>query len=176
MVHACTFRTEMLRQTGLELPRHMFYEDNYMIYGNLQPVQRIFYMNTDLYHYYIGRAGQSVQEDVMKRRYTHQIKATELCFTAFHPSEIPEKRKRAYLEHEMFIMFGIAILYARLNGSDQAERDLAQMWETCRSFDSEWADHFRYRTPLCLICLPDKGGAAIVRFFYKLSHMVVRFN
>ena len=176
MIHACTFRTALLRETGLEMPKHTFYEDNYMIYGNLKSVERMYYMNLDLYRYYIGRAGQSVQEDVMKKRYAHQLKATELCFTAYHLDELKEKRKRSYCRHELFIMFGISILYARLNGSEQAEDDLKRLWTNCRSYDFKWANHFRYRTPLRAVCLPGKGGRRVVRLMYKLAHTVVRFN
>ena len=176
MIHACTFRTELLRETGLEMPKHTFYEDNYMIYGNLRAVERLYYMNADLYRYYIGREGQSVQEDVMKKRYAHQIRATELCIRAFHLDEFKEKRKQAYLRHELFIMLGISILFARLNGSEQAEQDLERMWESFRDFDRKWADYYRYRSLLSLVCVPGKGGAAFVRFIYSLAHKVVRFN
>ena len=176
MIHTCTFRTELLRATGLEMPKHTFYEDNYMVYGNLQNVHRLYYMNADLYLYTIGREGQSVQKDVMMRRYPHQIKATELCFTAFHLDDILDKRKRAYLRHEMFIMFGIAILFTRLNRTDQADRDIDQMWENCRAFDAKWADYFREKSPLRLICMPGQKGAAFVSFFYNLAHRIVKFN
>ena len=176
MIHACTFRTELLRQNGLEMPKHTFYEDNYMVYGNLRPVERLFYMDADLYHYFIGRAGQSVQEDVMKKRYAHQLRATELCFTAFHLGDILDRRKRVYLRHELFIMFGISVLYARLNGSEQAERDLEALWETCAAYDRWWTEHFRRRTALRLVCIPGRGGAAFVRFMYRFAHCIVRFN
>ena len=176
MIHACTFRTEMLRSTGLEMPKHTFYEDNYMIYGNLQAVERMYYLNTDLYRYFIGREGQSVQEDVMKRRYTHQLKATELCFLAFHLDDMTDRRKRAYLKHEMFIMFGISILYARLNRTEEAEQNLERMWENCRRFDFNWANYFRHHTLLRFICVPGRGGSAFVEFIYRLAHCVVRFN
>ena len=150
MIHSCTFRTEMLRQNGLEMPKHTFYEDNYMVYGNLKGVTRMYYMNADLYRYFIGREGQSVQEDVMKRRYTHQ--------------------------HELFIMFGISILYARLNRTQEADANLEAMWDRCRAFDAKWTDYFRYRTLLRFVCVPGKGGSAFVEFIYRFAHLVVRFN
>ncbi|MCR5825110.1 MAG: glycosyltransferase [Oscillospiraceae bacterium] len=176
MVHCCTFRTEMLRKTRLEMPKHCFYEDNYMVYGNLQAVERMYYLNTDLYRYFIGREGQSVQESVMKQRYSHQIRATELCFRTVHLDDVGDKRKRNYLKHELFIMFGIAILHARLNRTERSDRDIEQMWERCRAFDSRWADHFRNQTPLRLISLPGSLGTTNVRLFYRLAHTVVRFN
>ncbi len=176
MIHTCTFRTDLLRRTGLEMPKHTFYEDNYMIYGNLRFVERLYYMNCDLYLYAIGREGQSVQEDVMKKRYMHQIRSTELCFHAFHFDEITDRRKRAYLKHEMFIMFGIAILFTRLNNTQQAEDDIRKMWDNCRAFDRKWADYFRYRTALRLISVEGKAGAGFVKLIYRLAHRIVRFN
>ena len=176
MIHSCTFRTEMLRQNGLEMPKHTFYEDNYMVYGNLKGVTRMYYMNADLYRYFIGREGQSVQEDVMKRRYTHQFTATELCFKAVHLDEVRDKRKLSYMKHELFIMFGISILYARLNRTQEADANLEAMWDRCRAFDAKWTDYFRYRTLLRFVCVPGKGGSAFVEFIYRFAHLVVRFN
>ncbi len=73
-------------------------------------------------------------------------------------------------------IYCISILYARLNGSEQAEADLAVLWANCRAYDAKWANHFRYRTPLHGVCLPGKGGRGVVRLMYKLAHTVVRFN
>ena len=147
-----------------------------MIYGNLHYVNRMYYMNADLYRYAIGREGQSVQEDVMKKRYPHQIRSTLLCFTAFHLDEITQKRKCAYLRHELFIMFGISILFARLNRTEEADHAIEKMWEDCRAFDAKWADYFRYHTALRFICLPGRAGGDVVRMIYLLAHRVVRFN
>ena len=176
MIHTVCFRTELMRRTGVELPKHTFYEDNYMVYGNLRYVERMYYMNSDLYLYSIGREGQSVQLDVMMKRYTHQLKATELCFTSFHLDDIMDKRKRGYLEHELFIMFGISTLFSRLNRNEQSEADLKQLWENCTRYDRKWAEHFRYRSPLRLINLPGKAGLAVVSAVYAIAHKVVRFN
>ena len=176
MIHTVCFRTELMRRTGVELPKHTFYEDNYMVYGNLRYAERMYYMNCDLYLYSIGREGQSVQRDVITKRYTHQLKATELCFTAYHLDDIMDKRKRAYLEHELFIMFGISTLFARLNRSEQSEADLRQLWLNCIRYDRKWAEHFRYRTPLRLVNIPGKAGSAMVSGVYAVAHKVVRFN
>ena len=76
----------------------------------------------------------------------------------------------------MFIMFGISILYARLNRTEQADKDLERLWENCRRFDWKWAEHFRRRTILKFICVPGEHGSAFVSFIYRLAHCVVRFN
>lgn len=176
MIHTVTFRTELLRRTGLEMPKHLFYEDNYFVYGNLRFVEKMYYMNCDLYRYTIGRAGQSVQEDVMTRRYLHQLKSTELCFQACHLDEITSKRKRKYMKHEMFIMFGISVIYARLNKTKEADENLDAMWRTCEAFDKKWAKYFRKETPLRLAHFPGKAGQSLVKGVYRIAHWVVRFN
>lgn len=176
-IHSCTFRTELMRQTATEpLPKHVFYEDNLMICRVLHAVERMYYMNIDLYRYWIGRPDQSVQEEVMKKRYTHQLMVTERCFRTCHLDEIKSKRLRAYLKHEFFVMFGISILYARLNKSDEADANLDRMWQTCIDHDAKWGKHFRYRTPLALICLPGRFGRNFGVFIYRLANKIVRFN
>ncbi len=176
MIHSVTFRTALLREIGLEMPKHLFYEDNFFVFGNLVHVDRMYYMNCDLYRYTIGRAGQSVQEDVMTRRYQHQLRSTELCFLSCHLDQIPEKRKKKYLKHELFIMFGISVVYARLNKTPEADENLRRMWETCQAHDPKWAKYFRKETPLRLAHMPGRAGQTLVKGVYKASHYIIRFN
>lgn len=174
-IHSCTFRTEVMRRWKMELPKHTFYEDNLMICLTLPHVQRIAYMNCDLYLYTIGREGQSVQENVMKGRYPHQILVTEKCFCSYHPEEITQPRLKKYLEHEMFMMFGISILFTRLNKTDEADRDIEKMWETCYAYDPQYAEHFR-KGLLRFICLPGGFGRKVSEIVYRFANKVVRFN
>ena len=175
-IHSSTFRTELMRQCAEPLPKHVFYEDNLMVYRVLPKVEKMYYMNIDLYRYWIGRPDQSVQEEVMKKRYTHQLMVTERCFRTCRLDEIKNKRLRAYLKHEFFVMFGISILYARLNKSDEADANLDRMWQACIDHDAKWGKHFRYRTPLALICLPGRFGRNFGVFIYRLANKIVRFN
>lgn len=174
-IHSCTFRTEVMRRSGEPLPKHVFYEDNLMVCKTLPNVQRLYYRNVDLYRYWIGRPDQSVQQSVMSKRYPHQILVTEKCFTSFHLDEIAPMELRRYLEHELFLMFGISILFTRLNKSDASDADLEKMWANCRTFDAKWAKHFR-NGPLWFICLPGKFGRGFSERIYHLANRVVRFN
>ena len=175
-IHSCTFRTEVMRRSGEALPKHVFYEDNLMVYKTLPYVQKLYYINIDLYRYWIGRADQSVQRDVMTRRYQHQLIVTQKCFEAWHLDAIAEKKLRDYLKHELFMMFGISVLYARLNKSEEADENLNKMWDACEAFDPKWAKHFRSRSPLWFICVPGKFGQNFSGLIYRLANKVVRFN
>ena len=176
-IHSCTFRTELMQKTAVEpLPKHVFYEDNLMICRVLHAVRKMYYMNIDMYRYWIGRPDQSVQEEVMKKRYTHQLLVTERCFKICKLDEIPEKMLKKYLMHEYFVMMGISVLYARLNKSDEADATLDKMWQSCIDHDEKWGKRFRYRTPLRLICIKGNFGRNFATFIYRLANKVVRFN
>ena len=175
-IHSCTFRTEAMRQWGCELPKHTFYEDNLMVYLTMPHVKRISYFNRDLYLYTIGREGQSVQQDMMMKRYHHQILVTELCFKACHLGDIKEPRLKKYMMHELFMMFGISILFTRLNRSKETDAALNQMWKNCYEFDAKYARHFRKHSPLFFICMPGKLGQSFSGKVYRIANKIVRFN
>lgn len=175
-IHSCTFRTELMRRWSEPLPKHVFYEDNLMVFGTLPHVEKMYYMNADLYRYWIGRPDQSVQKEVMKKRYHHQILVTEKCFAACRLDDVKEPMLKKYLKHELFIMFGISILYARLNKSKETDATLEQMWKNCIAIDSKWGNHFRYRTPLWFICIPGKFGQNFSGLIYNIANKIVRFN
>ncbi|MCF0114480.1 MAG: glycosyltransferase [Erysipelotrichaceae bacterium] len=175
-IHSCTFRTDLMKQYARDLPKKVFYEDNLMVYQMLPHVEKMYYMNADLYRYYIGRAGQSVQEDVMIGRYNHQLIVAQRCFEACHLDDIKDEKQKKYLDHELFMMFGIGVLFSRLNGSEEAEKNVEAMWDACRAFDQKWADYYRYKSLLRFIGIKGSFGRGIVQFVYKLAHRFVRFN
>lgn len=175
-IHSCTFRTEVMRKCTEPLPKHVFYEDNLMVCRTLPNVKRMYYMNADLYRYWIGRPDQSVQQNVMSKRYHHQILVTERCFTSFRIDDIADPRLRQYMKHELFIMFGISILFTRLNKTAETDAALDKMWETCIAFDPKWGKHFRKYTPLRFICMPGKFGQDFSGMIYTIANKIVRFN
>lgn len=68
LMHSVIYRTALLNKCGLNLPKHTFYVDELYVYQPLPMVKKMYYMDEDLYHYFIGREDQSVQENVMIRR------------------------------------------------------------------------------------------------------------
>lgn len=174
-IHGCTFRTEAMRKWAQPLPKHVFYEDNLMVYQTLPHVQRMYYCNTDLYRYWIGRPDQSVQREVMMKRSHHQVQVTEQCFASCDLDQVADRRLQRYLKHELFILFGIAILYTRLNDTEEADRAVGQMWQNCRKISRKWTHHFEKRSLLWFICRPGKLGRRFARLIYTLANKIVRF-
>lgn len=64
LMHSVIYRTQLLRESGLDLPRHTFYVDNLFVYVPMAQVKTLYYVDKVFYHYFIGREDQSVQEGV----------------------------------------------------------------------------------------------------------------
>lgn len=48
LMHSVIYRTQMLRDCGLDLPHHTFYVDNIFVYVPLPQCKRIYYLDVDL--------------------------------------------------------------------------------------------------------------------------------
>ncbi|MBR7927749.1 glycosyltransferase family 2 protein [Aerococcaceae bacterium zg-ZUI334] len=59
-MHAIVYKTELLRDKGIQLYEHCFYVDMQYIVFPLQYVETVAYLNAPLYQYRLGNAGQSV--------------------------------------------------------------------------------------------------------------------
>ena len=175
-IHSCTFKTEVMRRSKTELPKKVFYEDNLMVCRSIPEVQKMYYMNCDLYRYTIGREGQSVQDNVSRSRYKHHLQIAETCFKSVDLDSIENRMHKHYMKHELFMLFGIATLFSRLNNNDEADADLNEMWRRCYVHNAKYAARFRERTALLLINIKGKAGREFVSFVYKTCNKIVRFN
>lgn len=177
-IHSCIYRTEVLRKSGLVLPKHIFYEDNLFIYAPLPFTKRICYMNQNFYHYLIGREGQSVSEQMLIKRGTHQILISTLIFKAHRLQKIKRENPRLYkyMYHELCFMMVIATIFTRMSRTDEAEKQVREMWEDVSGFDSAFAKKVRYRSIAALVNFPGKIGRSVSIFFYHFAHSVIKFN
>ena len=91
LMHSVIYRAEMLRESGLKLPKHTFYVDNLFVYVPLPYVKKIYYLNVDFYRYYIGREGQSVAEETMVKRIDQQLRVNYMMVDAYNLWEIEER-------------------------------------------------------------------------------------
>ena len=175
-IHSSTFRTSLLKAWDEPLPQKIFYEDNLMICKNLPSVKKLYYFPKDLYRYWIGRPDQSVQEAAVTKRYTHQLTVCEKSFMACDLDNIAEPKLKKYLKHELFMLFGMAVTFARLNKSDEADANLEKMWDNCKQYNLKWGRYYRHRTAISVACIKGKLGRFIAISCYRIANKVVKFN
>ena len=175
-LHSCTYRTEVVRKSGVVLPKHVFYEDNMFVYAPLPYTDKVCYLDIDLYRYFIGREGQSVQSDVFARRYAQQIYISKTVFKMYDlDREIAANKKRGkYMYHDVRMLLSIATAGARLNGSEQAEADIKQMWDECIEANPKYGKKLRYHSPIAFQSIPGKTGRKIANSLYKITRKLVK--
>ena len=98
LMHSVIYRTKVLRESGLQLPKHTFYVDNLFVYIPLPYVKTLYYLDVDLYRYFIGRNDQSVNERVMISRIDQQIYVNKLMIDAYClPQDVANKHLARYM-------------------------------------------------------------------------------
>ena len=92
LMHSLVYNTQKLRQCGISLPEHTFYEDNLFAYAPLAHMQKLYYLNVDMYRYYIGRSDQTVTIDNLVSHYADQITVMRRMLAAYSGdlSALPE--------------------------------------------------------------------------------------
>lgn len=176
LMHAIIYRTELLRECGLELPKHTFYVDNLFAFIPLTLVNTIYYLNVDFYRYFIGRDGQSVQEKKMIAQIDQQIKVNKLMLTSIDWENIKEPRKRQYMFNYFEIITAVTSILLIRSQTDENLEKKRQLWDFIRSYNEGIYNKLRYGFLGQLMNLPGKAGRRIAIILYKMSQKVVGFN
>ena len=177
-LHSAIYRTEIVRKSGIVLPKHIFYEDNLFVYAPLPLAKRLIYMNEDLYRYLIGREGQSVSEQIMMKRCGHQIEIAERIFDLYDIEEIRRENPKLarYMFHEANFMLVIASVFTRLNRTKEAEKQVRDMWAHCAQTHPAMAKKMKRSFLNAGVNLPGHLGRSIGLAGYHLAHKIVQFN
>ena len=97
LMHSVIYRTQLLRNCNLQLPKHTFYVDNLFVYQPLPYVNTLYYLDIDLYRYFIGREDQSVNEKVMISRIDQQIKVNKMMIDSCNVMNLKSRKLRNYM-------------------------------------------------------------------------------
>lgn len=68
MMHNIAYRTSMLRQIEYRQTEGIFYTDTEWVHRPMASVEKIKYVEGFLYRYLVGRSGQSMSEEIRKKR------------------------------------------------------------------------------------------------------------
>lgn len=174
LMHSVIYRTEMLRESGVELPKHTFYVDNIFVYQPLPFVKTLYYMDVDLYRYFIGRADQSVQESVMVGRVDQQVRITKIMIDAhdLHAVKARQPKLGKYMTNYLSMMMTISSIFLMLDGSPEKMGVKTALWEYLKTRDAKLYRKMKYRALSAVGNLP--RGIAIPG--YRLAQKIYKFN
>ena len=176
LMHSVIYRTKMLRDCHLELPKHTFYVDNIFVYNPLPYVKKMYYVNADLYRYFIGRDDQSVNEKVMIGRIDQQIKVNKLMIDAYDLTKIKNKKLRDYMVKYLTMMMTVSSVFLIKEGSEESLAKREELWDYLKKSNKVM---YRMINKMALskpMQFRSKAGRKIVVWGYSLSQKIYGFN
>ena len=177
LMHSVIYRTEVLRQCKMELPKHTFYVDNVFVYQPLPEVNTLYYMDLDLYRYFIGREDQSVNEKVMVTRVDQQVRVTKLMIDSVDLYALPvtQDKLRAYMFNYLSMMMVISSVFLTMDGSPEALEKKKELWSYLKKHDERV--YRRCRLSLAGMCdLPGVVGRKLCLAGYRAAQKLFKFN
>lgn len=179
LMHSVIYRTKLLRECGLQLPENTFYVDNIFVFNPLPYVKTMYYLDVNFYRYYIGRADQSVNEDVMIGRIDQQIMVNKLMvdyYVAEKPRIYANGKVNKYMRSYLDIITTVSsVLLIRSELPENLEKK-KELWNYIKAKD-KWL-WMRLRSGLLgnAMNLPGKIGRKITVDGYKICQKVFHFN
>jgi glycosyltransferase involved in cell wall biosynthesis len=176
LMHSVIYRTKLLRECGLELPKHTFYVDNIYVYKPLPYVHNIYYMDVDFYRYFIGRDDQSVNEKIMIGRIDQQIKVNKIMVDDVDLWKVSNPKCRQYMYNYLEIITVISTVMLLRSGTEENLAKKRELWTYIKNRDIRLFHKLRTGILGNTMNLPGRGGRKISIAAYRISQKVVGFN
>ncbi|MBQ9734787.1 MAG: glycosyltransferase family 2 protein [Clostridia bacterium] len=130
-MHSVIYRTQILKDINLELPKHTFYVDNIFVYTPLPFINKFYYVDVDLYRYFIGRPDQSVQESIQIKRNDQMLRVVKIMVSKYDVSEFKKDRPKLchYMKEYAFIMVVLSSIFLIKEGTPTALENKKELWK-----------------------------------------------
>ena len=179
LMHSVIFRTGLLEECGLKLPKHTFYVDNLYVFEPLPYVKRMYYLDVNLYRYYIGREGQSVNEEIMISRIDQQIKVNKIMMDYFAEKKqeiLKNKRLYQYMYNYLEIITTVSSVLLIRSGKKENLTKKKEVWDYLKAKDARLYRRMRHGFMGSAMNLPGKVGRGISVGGYKICQKIFKFN
>ncbi|MCR5720339.1 MAG: glycosyltransferase [Lachnospiraceae bacterium] len=179
LMHSVIYRTKLLKDCGLDLPKHTFYVDNLYVFKPLPYVKTMYYLDVDFYKYYIGRDDQSVNETVMISRMDQQVRVNKMMIDYMvdnkklvNKNSTCHKYMLSYLE----IITTVSGILMLKSGTQENMDRKAELWNYIKDRDKELYKRLRYAFLGIGTNLPGKVGRKISVMGYSICRKIFNFN
>ena len=176
LMHSMIYRTQLLQQCGLELPKHTFYVDNLFAYEPLPYVKNMYYLDVNFYRYFIGRDDQSVNEKVMIKRIDQQIRVNKMMVDVYNRGNFTNKRLRAYMFRYLDIITTVSSIMLIRAETEEALQKKKELLEYIKSENRVLYRKLRHSLFGRVMNLPGKGGRKMSVAAYTISQKFYGFN
>jgi hypothetical protein len=139
----------------------------------------MYYVNVDLYRYFIGRDDQSVKESVMIKRIDQQLRVNYEMVDTFKnalPRMAENKRLVKYMYKYLEIITSVSTIMLFLDGSKEALEKKDRLWAYIKERDARTWRKMRRRFMGFMMNLNSSLGHTLCVGVYKLVQKIYGFN
>ena len=179
MMHSMIFRTALLRDTvKLELPKHTFYVDNIYMLKPLPYVKKMYYMNLDLYRYFIGRVDQSVNQEVMIKRIDQHIRVLNILMDDYDYRAVRAMSPKAekYITKHLGMLCTIASCLLAVDGTPESIEKRKTLWKSIKEKNPELYRRLCKRSLAGATNMPGAFGRFVAVSGYKITQKIFKYN
>ena len=170
------YRREVLVKSQLSLPKHTFYVDNLFAFQPLPYVYTMYYLDVDLYRYFIGREGQSVQEETMLKRIDQQLLVNRLMIDTMQLSLRENKKRYAYMVKYLTMISVVSTILLVRSGTKEHLKKKDELWQYLK-FEKPWLYRNVNHTLLGkAIQRKTWAGRKFLSVMYDISQKIFAFN
>ncbi|MFZ5366995.1 MAG: glycosyltransferase family 2 protein [Spirochaetota bacterium] len=176
LMHSVIYRTDLIRASGMKLPEHTFYVDNLYVYLPLPYVKNLYYLDVNLYHYFIGRSDQSVQEKTMIKRIDQQLLVNRLMLNEVSLESINNPKLFWYMIHYFEIVTAITSIMLVLSGTGEHEEKRKALWADIERHNPLLHWYLRRGIVGRAFHLPRWFGRPLLIALYRIAQGLFGFN
>lgn len=176
LMHSVIYRTQLLRNCNLELPQHTFYVDNLFVYQPLPYVNTLYYLNVDLYRYYIGREDQSVNEKIMISRIDQQIKVNKLMIDCCDVMQLKSRKLRNYMVKYLSMITTVSTVLLIKSGTEENLQKKDELWNYLKNKNPELYKAVKHTFLGSMMEMDGRIGKKLITTGYAISRKLFGFN
>ncbi|MBQ7274139.1 MAG: glycosyltransferase family 2 protein [Clostridiales bacterium] len=181
LMHSATYRTDLLRTCGMVLPKHTFYVDHIYVLSPMTKVETMYYLDVDLYRYFIGREDQSVNEKVMLSRMDQQLKVNRILLYDLGINDVVNANKLEYLQYYVEIITMATVAFYLRKNTKEDEKAVDSFLDEIELRNPVMYRRFTrgpfYQHPIgALRRMPHRICYPLYRFGYNLMRRIFSFN
>ncbi len=176
LMHSAIYKTEVIKKSGVVLPKHTFYVDSIFVLAPIPYVNTIYYLDVDFYRYFIGRETQSVNEKVMIKRMDQQIRVNKELIRIYTDAEISNKNMDRCMRHYIDVIMCVASTFLLLTRTKEALEIKKDLWLHLKNTNPDLYKKLRKTTLGIVTNFPGKIGREFYLLGYKFFKKWLGFN
>jgi hypothetical protein len=138
--------------------------------------QNMYYLNENLYHYYIGRKNQSVNEQVMIRQIDQQILVNKIMIDSVDLSKVSNSCKRNYMLNYLEIITTVSSILLIKSGTEENMAKKAELWNYMRQRSPDVYRILRGRIFGRMLNMQSAAARRLTIFTYRVCQAIFGFN